>query len=56
VPTEALVGWAENHGIPIEQQINIKKLTSVSHYAHNLSLTKRERVADWLFHKVGVYL
>ena len=56
VPTEALVGWAEHHGIPIEQQIDVRKLTSVSNYAHNLSMTKRERVADWLFHKVGVYL
>lgn len=56
VPTEALVVWAEHHGIPLEQQINTRRLNSVSHYAHNLSLTKRERLASWLFQKVGVYI
>lgn len=56
VPTEALVVWAEHHGIPIEQQIDFKKLTSVSDFAHNLSITKRERLTGWLIHKLGVYI
>ena len=56
VPTEALVRWAERHEIPLEQQIDSKKLNSASHYAHNLSMSRRERLAGWIYQKVGVYI
>ena len=46
----------KNLEIPLEQQIDAKKLNSASHYAHNLSMSRRERLAGWIYQKVGVYI
>jgi hydroxymethylglutaryl-CoA lyase len=56
IATENLIFWATSKDIPIEQEIDIEKLQSVSRYALSLEYSKLERLANWIVLKVGVLI
>ena len=56
ISTENLVLWAHEKRIPIEQDIDVKKLNKVGRYAISLECSRLQRASTWFQYKIGLYI